>query len=129
MVGNRRVDGALGDGVALEVAVLGVAPGALGAAEAAGAGGVLVDALLAVGEERDHQVALAAVVDQRAQLGVIVGGVAHLGPEHVEVLVVDDLHHPLPRREVLHPDPADQDVAVEVDGVVAVQRQFQLAAV
>ena len=47
---DGAVDGALGDGVALEVAVLGVAEGALGPAEAAGAGGELVDALAELDE-------------------------------------------------------------------------------
>ena len=46
MVRDGGIDRALGDGVALEVAVLGIAPGSLGAVEAAGAGGVFVDPLL-----------------------------------------------------------------------------------
>ncbi len=43
---DGRVDRTLRDGVALEVAVFGVAPGAFGAVEAAGAGGLFVQSLL-----------------------------------------------------------------------------------
>jgi hypothetical protein len=40
---DRRVDRALRDRVALQMSVLGVAPGAFGAVEAAGAAGEFVD--------------------------------------------------------------------------------------
>jgi hypothetical protein len=129
VVSDRGVDGALGDGVALEVTVLGVAPRALGAVEAAGAAGVFVDPLLAGRVEGDRDVPLAAVVDDRAEVGVVVGGVADLRPPHVEVLVVEDADRAVVTREVLDLDLADQDRAVEVHDVVAVQRQAQVAVV
>ena len=80
-----------------------------------------------VAVERDHQVALGAVVDDRAQLGVVVGGVADLGAEHVEVLVVHHPHQALVAGQVLDLDLPHQDVAVEVHHVVAVEHQLQVA--
>ena len=66
MVRNGRIDRALRDRVALEMAILGVTPGSLRAVKAAGARGVFVDPLLAVGVEADQQIALGAVMDDRA---------------------------------------------------------------
>src|SRR5205807_3061561 len=121
----------------LEVSVLGVAPGALRAVKAAGAGGVFVDAgdVIVTGirepvtVKSHHQVALAAVVDDRAQLGIEVSGVADLRAEHVEVLVVHHTHGAVVVGQVLQLDLANEDVAVEIDGFVAVEGEAEVAVI
>ena len=64
-------------------------------------------------------------MDERAEFRIEVGGVADLGAEHVEVLVVHDAHDAVVLAQVLDLDLADEDVAVEVDGVVAVERELE----
>src|SRR5690242_9884303 len=109
--------------------VLGIAPGSFGAMEAAGAGGIFINALLAIGPEADHQIALAAVVNDGAQFGIEVGGVTDLHPPHVEILVMDDLHRALAGSKVAHFDLAHKNVAMEINRVVAVERKLKLAMI
>ena len=65
-------------------------------------------------------------MDDGSQLGVVIGGVAHLGAEDVEVLVVHDAHQALVAGQVLDLDLADHHRAMEIDDVVAVEGNLQV---
>src|SRR5207247_977995 len=75
MMREGRVDRALGDRVALQMSVFGVAPSSLGALEPAGAAGKFIDLLFPspfkiAGEKRHQQIPLRAVMHDRLQLGI-----------------------------------------------------------
>ena len=72
--------------------------------------------------EGEHQISLAAVVDDRAQLGIEVGGIADLRPEHVEILMVHHPHGAGVVGQVLQLDLANENIAMEIDRLVAVER-------
>jgi hypothetical protein len=111
------------------VAVLGVAPGAFGSVEAARAGGVFINALLAGAPEGDEDVARAAVMDDGAKIGVVVSGITDFRAEHVEVLVMHHADLPFGSGQIFELDLADEDRPVEIDDVVAVHRELQIAMI
>ncbi len=111
------------------MSIFGIPPGPFRAVEAGGPGGVFVDALFARGVERHHHIPLAAIVHHGPQVRIKVGGVADLRAEHVEILVVHDAHQAFMTRQVLDLHLAHEDRAVEIDHVVAVKGQAQVAVV
>ena len=106
------------------MAVFGIAPGAFRAVETTGAAGVFIDALHALGPERDHQIPLGAIVNERAQVRIVIGGVADFRPEHVEILMVENADVALAGNHVLDLDLPDHDRAMEIDDIIAIEREF-----
>ena len=130
---DRGVHAALRHRVAGEDAVLGVAPGPLPPLKLLDPHGPLVHAQVPPvgGGPRgvDHEPALPFVVEDRAPLRLVVGGVAHLRPADVEVLAEEAPDLPFPIPFIGNDQAAQVEVLVEVHGVAARQAHAEFRVV
>jgi hypothetical protein len=121
---DRRVDGALGDGVPGQDAVLGVAPRPLEALDLLGAARERPHAAPPRFAQVHEQVAAGLVVDHALGRRVVERRVADLGGVEVEVLAEEEANLAPPRGEVRDHDAPQVDVLVEVHRVGALEFEF-----
>src|SRR5262249_35079821 len=105
---DRRIHRTLSYGIALKRSVLGISPGALGAAEFLGAGGPLIETIQRIGLAAGKEVTIAFVVDDGGSGGVVIGRVSNGALRDVEVLVKENAHVARPVGEVVHDQRAEE---------------------
>src|SRR5579875_1494744 len=115
---DSAVNRSLGNGIAPQLAILGIAPRSLSAIELLDAGGPATDAvrhLVAVFDLPAHQeVGAQFVSHERLAIGIVKDGVALPGVPDVPVVMKKEAHLARIGGQVCHCDMAQEDSTVEI---------------
>ena len=122
---HGRIDGALLNGIHRQLPILGIAPGALAAADAAASAGVLLDSAARFRGHVDQEIALRFVMDDAARVGIEHRRVAARVAVEIEIVVKEELDRSRLVAKVAHDDLAQIKIRIGIDDVVAAQAQAE----